>query len=95
MSRQPNSSDLLLQELVRTLADNNAHADADMLQSAANAGEYAGGFDYAMLAFEDLGLKPDPRLIQSVLDSPWCEKDSYADVIGHELLGKTEASVAS
>lgn len=95
MSSQPNSTDLLLQDLIQVLLDGKAHADADMLRSAADAGEYAGGFDYAMLAFKDLGLIPDAGLIHAVLDSPWCEEDSYADVIGHELLAKAETSVAS
>lgn len=95
MSRQPNSTDLLLQDLIRVLLDGKVHADADMLQSAADAGEYAGGFDYAMLAFKDRGLIPDTRLIHAALDSPWCEEDSYADVIGHELLAKAETSIAS
>lgn len=93
--RRLNSTDRLLQKLIRVLLEGKAYTEADMLTSDANAGEYAAGFDYAMLAFKDLGLKPDPRLIQSVLDSPWCEKDSYADVIRHELLGRTEAPVAS
>ena len=48
-----------------------------------------------MLAFKDRGLIPDAGLIHAVLDSPWCEEDSYADVIGHELLAKAETSVAS
>ena len=95
MSRQPNSTDLLLQELSQALLDGKAHADADMLQSDAHAGEYSAGLDYAMLAFKDLGLSPDTGLIHAVLDSPWCEEDSYADVIGHELLAKAETSIAS
>ncbi len=61
----------------------------------AHAGEYSAGLDYAMLAFKNLGLIPDARLIRAVLDSPWCEEDSYADVIGHELLAKAETSIAS
>ncbi len=95
MSRQPNSTDLLLQDLIQALLEGKAHADADMLQGDAHAGEYSAGLDYAMLAFKNLGLIPDARLIRAVLDSPWCEEDSYADVIGHELLAKAETSVAS
>ena len=95
MSRQPNSTDLLLQDLIKILLEGKTYADADMLRSAADAGEYAGGSDYAMLAFKDRGRIPDAGLIHAVLDSPWCEEDSYADVIGHELLAKAETSVAS
>lgn len=88
MLERPNSTDLLLQDLIEVLLDSKAYAYADMLQGDANAGEYAAGFDYAMLAFKDLGLIPDAQLIIGVLDSPWCEKDSYAEVISHELLAK-------
>lgn len=77
---------------MQVLLDGKAYADADMIQSAADAGEYAGGFDYAMLVFKDLELIPDVRLICAVLDSPRCEKDSYADMIGRELLAKMQSN---
>lgn len=89
---RPNSTDLLLPDLMQVLLDGKAYADADMIQSAADAGKYAGGFDYAMLVFKDLELIPDVRLICAVLDSPWCEKDSYADMIGRELLAKMQSN---
>ncbi len=95
MSSQPNSTDLLLQDLIQVLLDREAYVYADMLQSDAHAGEYSAGLDYAMLAFKNLGLIPDTGLIHAVLDSPWCEEDSYDDMIGHELLAKAETSVAS
>lgn len=95
MSSQLNSTDLLLQDLIQILLDREASVYADMLQSDADAGEYSAGLDYAMLAFKDLGLIPDTRLIRAVLDSPWCGKESYADVIGHELIAKAKTSIAS
>ncbi len=92
--RHLNSTDVLMQELTQVLSAAQAHVEADMLANDANAGEYAAGLDYAMLSIKDLVIRPAPRLIRSVLDSPWCEKGSYADVIGNELLRRTEAQGA-
>ncbi|RYQ68780.1 hypothetical protein [Bifidobacterium pseudolongum] len=95
MSNKKSPDEVLLDKFVNILLDNNAYEQADILQSMADAGEWAAGLDYSMLYCTDLGIVPDAGLLRSVLQSPWCEKDSDADEIGHALLKKAQASVAS
>lgn len=95
MGNRKSPDEVLLDKFVQILLDNNAYEQADILQSMADAGEWAAGLDYSMLYCNDLGIVPDAGLLRSVLQSPWCEKDSDADEIAHKLLRKAQASIAS
>lgn len=95
MIEEKTPDDVLLDKFVQVFSDAQAYKEADMLQSMQVAGEFACGFDFAMVAFKDLGISPPVDLVHAMMDSVWLEKDSYADDIGHEFLKKSEASDAS
>lgn len=86
--------DLLLTDFMQILADAKAYQYAEMLDNIAIAGEFAIGFDFAMLSCRELGITPPTQLLQSMLGSPRCEKGSHAYKIGNALLRKTKATDA-
>ncbi|MGO5045164.1 hypothetical protein ACTQ4N_07450 [Bifidobacterium animalis] len=84
--------DLLLADFAQILEEAKAYEHADMLDNIAIAGEFAIGFDFAMLSCRELGITPPTQLLQSMMGSPRCEKGSHAYEIGNALLRKTKAT---
>lgn len=82
--------DLLLADFAQILEDAKAYQDADILDNIAIAGEFAIGLDFAMLACQELGITPAAQLLQTMLDSPRCEKESHAYEIGNAMLKKAK-----
>lgn len=68
---------------------------SDELRDAYEAREYAAGLIIAMAACQDQNLKPDRSMLRAALTSPWCEPGLDADMIGHELLQRTEVHSAA
>ncbi|PAU68747.1 hypothetical protein B1400_1365 [Bifidobacterium italicum] len=87
--------DDLLKYYLKLLTIEGCGKWSDELRDAYEAGEYAAGLIIAMAACQNQNLKPDRSMLRATLASPWCEQGSDADVIGHELLQKAEAHVAS
>lgn len=83
---------LLLADFAQILEEAKAYKHADMLDNIAIAGEFAIGFDFAILSCRELGITLPTQLLQSMLDSPRCEKGSHAYEIGNALLWKAKAS---
>ncbi len=85
MIKEKTPDDVLLGKFVQVFLDAHAYKEADLLQSMQVAGEFACGFDFAMVAFKDLGISPPVDLMHAMMDSVWFEKDSYADDICQEF----------
>ena len=86
--------DFLLANFAQILEEAKAYQDADILDNIAIIGEFAIGFDFAMLSCRELGITPPTQLLQSMMGSPRCEKGSHAYEIGNTLLRKAKATDA-
>jgi len=95
MHRGTTPDDLLLNKFVKILEDHKRYKEAELLDATAIAGEFAAGFDFAMLACKASGIVPPTHLVHEIMDSPWFEKDSYADDICQEFLRRGESSITS
>lgn len=93
MHRGTTPDDLLLNKFVKILEDHKRYKEAELLDATAIAGEFAAGFDFAMLACKASGIVPPTHLIHEIMSSPWFEKDSYADDICQEFLRRGGSSV--
>lgn len=95
MPRGTTPDDLLLEKFVKILEDHKQYREAELLDVTAIAGEFAAGFDFAMEACKASGIVPPAHLMHEIMDSPWFEKDSYADDICREFLKRGESSITS
>ena len=86
MPRGTTPDDLLLNKFVKILEDHKRYKEAELLDATAIAGEFAVGFDLAMLACKKYDIVPPTHLAHEIMSSPWFEKDSYADDICREFL---------
>lgn len=88
MSERDITIDDLLKYYLDLLTVEGGGKWSDELRAAYDAGEYAAGLIISLAACEGQGLHPDQRMLRATISSPWCEKESDADVIGHALLKK-------
>ncbi|PKU88473.1 hypothetical protein CQR46_1574 [Bifidobacterium pseudolongum subsp. globosum] len=86
--------DLLLTDFAQILEEAKAYQDADILDNIAIIGEFAIGFDFAMLACQDLDITLPAQLLHATLDSPYCEIGSYAYEIANDMLEKRKTTNA-
>lgn len=94
MPRGATPDDLLLGKFVKILEDHKRYREAELLDATAIAGEFSAGFDFAMLACKASGIVPPMHLVHEMMNSPWFEKNSYADDICQEFLKKGGSTIA-